>query len=687
MTNDYTQAESMIASATPTRVQEAMETIRQWTKDIKGMPELISESPKAVLIELLTEHRPSRFHVLFDTYSFADAIAVLTLSRLRLPIREEFVVLLTNAIRVSDNGLTAQFILTAISSTESCLTEAPTKLICTTTTTTTTTTKTTNQDQRVINSALEHISHLQAEVYFSYPNEPTLMSPTCSTLTSSSSFSSWDASTTATSTSIYGQDEFKSFDMSWYDMRAPSFVETDLDSVQQFKSDFNSVKTKIEIALCHYRSTPAPQVQEALNSLVTHCNAMQDCLLKLETEFLFTQLSQFVATCIDKAHACFVSLGQLPVITREDLDTLDHWVSTNLHLVHCLSRLFQQDEICKSQLATLIQQCGQLKKGYIHVKTVWDTVSRIKSAIEEGADMLDSVSLTDEHLSQHAQKTLKYLCLIQEKVSAVTYNDLQTLVNDTADDMKSCSDDDLDAFEKLKNTMVHSAFGQLQVFKRDMLDSISILDKFNSKQQLKEEIENAMIWLRSFRGRLFGFGLVDTLWCPFSNASIRVEGLNELKHEFAQFTLTDYNKICSYFMQHGDKGKYYRRRRILVESNELNYQQWGDAYLQEEYDWFSALHELCEDVGHVIGFLCEIQQQQADVLKFIHQVETFKHSLLNLPENGLIERERAIYKDAFAKIKWPTCLDYGQVGRVFYRYSQTLYIKVSDVKIKFIDVC
>lgn len=687
MTIDYIQAtKTMMAAAVPTRVQEAVETIQQWTKDLKGMPELISDTPKEILIELLTEHRPSRYHVLFDTFSFADALAVMTLSILKLPIREEFINLLTNAIRVSENGFVAQFILSVISSSSDiCLTETNKKLICTTITTPNMTTIT-KQDQRAIDSTLEYINHLRAEIYFSYPKEPALISPTCSTLTSSSSFSSLNASTTATS--IFGyDDESKFHDESMDEIHAWSF-KIDLDSVMQFKADFTSVKIKIQMALSHYDFIPTPQVNEALDSLITHCNAMQDRLLKFETDFIFTQLSQFVAVCIENSNNWFLSLGQRTVILKEDLDTLNHWVSSSLHLVHRLSEFFLQDEACTLQLTALIQQCDQLKKSYIKVKTVWDTVHHIKGAIEEGVDMLHSISLTDENLSQHARETSRYIHLIQDKVFNVTYDDLQTLVNDTVYNMKSCSGDTLDAYEKVKSTIIHSTFSQLQVFKRDMLDTIVIVEKFNAKQKIKKDIEKGVIWLQLFRGSLLGFGLENTLWCPFNNAAIRVEGLTELKHRYAQFTLTDYNNICSYFVQHANKGEYYRRRRILVESNELNYQQWGDAYLQEEYNWFNVLQELCEEVGHVLEFLGEIQQQQADVLGFIYQAELFTGCLLNLSdEPSLVERARVVYKDAFEKIKWPTYLSSSQIGCDFYRYSQTLYIKVSNVKINLIDAC
>lgn len=677
----YTTDDSVIPS--DTRDQEAMETIQQWIYDLQGMPKLTTGSPKAALIELLTKHRPIRLNVLLETYSFSNALAVLTLSTLNIPTKDNFITILTNALRVYQNGYACQFILSAISNIDACYTQPEKRLNCTTLVP-----RKSLQDQRSIDAALEQANRMQAELWMVYPKEPEIMSPTSSTITASSSFSSMDCSTTATSITP-GNDESNFFDFVMNDM--PEWpMDADYNDVMQSRLDFSVIKSKIQTMLDHHKLDSSYQLNNALQSLVENCNHMQDCLFTFESGFAFTQLCNFTTACIDESQNYLESLSKSTVITRADLKTWEHWVSNNLHLANTLLSVFKHDEAYKPRVKALIQHCAELKEGYLNAYTVWSNINDIKDTIQEGIDMLNSLNLTDESLSQHSEETSIYISVVLDKVYNITRHNLQTLVNKLSGGMDSRSDDYLDAYEKVKNTMVHSAFLLLQKFKRDMLDSAFVLEKFSSKRKLEQEVERAILWLQNFRGNLFAFSLIDCLWCPFTNATIRVEGLVEFKQRYAEFTLTHYNNICSYFPEYTGKSDYYMRRRILFKSNELNYQQLGDTHLKDEYKWFQDVQELCDQISDILEFASRIQQQQADIIRFIQHADQFTERLLRASSEqykALQKEASQIYKDEFSNIQWPTCLDYGQIGRIFYKYSQSLYLKVSDIKINFMATC
>lgn len=671
-----------------TRDQEAMETIKSWINDIKGIPELVStfSNSKLILIELLTKHRPTRLNVLLETFSFANALAALSLSAFKLPTRENLITILTNAISVSQNGYACDFILLAISNISSpCYTNTDTKLTCSAHVT-----SKSYQDERMIVSILEQINRLQAELWLTYPrNDSThLMSPTSSTITtSSSSFSTLGYSTTATSTP--GNDEFKLFDFVIDDMHERTF-DADYDDVMKFKLDFTDIKSKIQYMLIQQISNHSDPVRDALKLLVDNCNQMQDYLSEFESGFVFAQLCKFISGCIDETNTCFESLGKSNVITRADLNTLEHWVSNNLHLIDCLSNIFQHDIVYKIRLSSLFNHCHELMERFKTISSVWVRVNDIIKSIEEGNDMLNSICLTDQHLSQHYQETSCYINLIQDKIFDVTHHDLQSVVNELVVGMESRSDDHLDACEKTNNVMVHSAFLELQQFKSNILEFAFILEKYDNKQKLKRDIKNATSWLQTYRGHLFAYALIDCLWCPFTNATIRQEGLLDFKQRFNQFTLSLYNDICSYFPLYTGKSDYYSRRCILFESCGLNYQQLGDPHLVEEYKWYQDFQALCDQVSDILVFVSQIQQQQADILKFIQHTEQYRDRLFKSSGEQVqaLQKEASIiYKEEFSKIQWPTCLKYGQVGSLFYKYSQSLYLKVSNVKISFIIAC
>jgi hypothetical protein len=722
-------------------VKKSVERIQ--SRSTVSLNELPLSNSKLVITELLK----SPLNSSQDNGNHLKHLAVLMLASLSLPLKAPFVELLTNSLRVSQKGLLYEFILSVTSTLSdphnyllTLLPNEESKRLALGTSNITPSFETTNTDERENNermevSILENLNRLQAELWIAYPssrnnttNSPTTpsMSPTSSTdianssskrssFTSDSTTSSngdsddtWSSnSTNTTLTTTVSQYKFNFLLIGDLHERRLNPFDASLDDVIKFKSDFVNIRSKIEFIVSNqpsnYSSAWSTQINHALELLANNCNRLDDVLKEFESGFMFVQLCKLIACCVKETRACFSKLADTVLIKREDLDELENWVFNSMHLVECVSKAFKNSNIAqdgelkkiyKAELNEITFVCHEALDQFKQIYSVWTKVVDIKIAISEGTEMLENIEMGDDQLSICYTQSLSTIRDIRGKLFDVVSQDLQVLVNDVVYGIEDTNRTGLAFYEKIKSNLVYSVFYQLQTFKNDMLASTLILEKYDSKQKLKKNIDIGKLWLEAYKANLVAFALAECTWNPLTSPTIRREGLTELRDQYNKFTLTQYDTICDYFPRYSGSviSQCYTKKNITFnayKTHGLNYQQLGDdVHLLEEYQWFQAFQGECDGVAEVLKFISQIQQQQSNILTFIEHIDQFERKL---DTGGYFDEKKAekIYKDEFKSIQWPTALKYGPVemGHEFYFYSQSLYLQVSKIKIDFIAVC
>lgn len=616
-------------------LSSAMEFIHSWISVKIKDKEMLSDSLNAKSIIL--NHSSSLFNKENDSYALSYSLSVLVASAINLPtLSLQCILFLTQAFRVSTVEL-QQFVtysLTSDSMHQISESQQQPELLIREHYTNVNSTNAIVEDETTSVSILEKLNHLQAELRLTLPNHhvvPIIVSPTSSStlskrdsiasMISSSSFTTNNSTTTSITSSCddrYSQYELFNFkeDDSTIQERLNPFNATHND-VKQFKSRFYVVKSKIDATLKYdqdfkyIHKNRTLQVENAVKNIIQNCNFMESRLIQFQSEYVFSQLYKFISTFVTETEEFITKLArEKAVLDHGDLMHLESLVCNNIHLTRALSQAYslpQTTELYDSKITELSDKSQDLFDRFKLINEAWNKDNVIKSMLADGKAILSSLELSDDSLSLHGEQFFQSVNSVQAGIYANAYKEFQSLSSELfVDALHKTTHKTLSCQERLVSAMVDSAMEDLQTFKSDLIGCTLIIQKYLSKQELKRDIDHISLWLKSFKSNLVTFSLLNGDMSPSSIAF--KEELFNFQVQYDEFLLSEYNDICDYFTRYSNDmmDELYKKKNIEFDSyqaGDLNYQQLGDIYLYEEYQWFVDLQTLCDETSRSLKVL------------------------------------------------------------------------------------
>ncbi|CAO3607801.1 unnamed protein product [Mucor hiemalis] len=618
-------------------LSSAMEFVHSWISVTTKEEELLSNSFNAKSIVL--NHSSSLFNKENNSYALAYSLSVLVASAINLPtLSLQYILFLTHAFRVStvelQNFITC--LLTFSSNNVQTIQQQQPELLKRENYNINSTVTDVKHETTSV-SILEKLNHLQAELRLTLPNHvaPIIISPTASsTLSKRDSIASMDSSSSfttnnSTSTSITSSCDDKDAQYEIFSFKEnDSIIQERLnpfnathDNVIAFKSRFYSVKSKIDATLKYdqgfrfiYKNRSL-QVENAVKNIIQNCNFMESRLIQFQSEYVFSQLYKFISTFVVETKGFIEKLArEKTVVDHEDLMNLESRVYSNITLIRALSQAFPPHNLstmCDSKRKELSNKSQDLLNHFTIINNAWNKINVIESILADGKTILSTLNLSDDSLYLHGKQFFQTVNFLQAKIYTNAHEEFQLLSSESfIHVLQKTSYKALSCHERLVSTMIYSVMEKLQTFKNDLIGSTIIIQKYLSKQELKRDIEHASFWLKTFKCNLVTFSLLDGCMSPTSLAF--QEELFDFQVQYDRFLLSQYNDICDYFTRYSNNmmDELYKKKGIefgSYQADDLNYQQLGDDYLYEEYQWFVQLQTLCDEISRslkVLNVLC-----------------------------------------------------------------------------------
>ncbi|GAN08497.1 hypothetical protein MAM1_0207c08011 [Mucor ambiguus] len=564
--------------------------------------------------------------------------------------------------------------------------------------------------ERIAVSALEKISRLQAAVGFIVPttmhdiaseksgrrisNSSTLtinsgisscMSPSISSAsTSNTLLTSYDLSKKEYHESNVSADILQPSEATYYDIIK---FKTDLLHI---KSEADHLLNQIIIPLTSSTFTTKAinrikQVNEAFAALISICCDTESVLNSLQYGFAFDQLTTHIAShLIDEAYSKLHQQTSIGNYQESDFKELTTRVNKAFDATSSVLKAFSNPTTAANgyysrhfaSMEALMDKCIQLKSAYKSIDSVYKRVTEIKMTVQEGHDKLNALQCDETISSQDISTNLRAIQSVFSSIYNRSTQKLQPLYDTLEQQINFHSSDKYQSEEKIVINMVNRLFEDIGHVKMEIKRVSRELVHLYDKQDVKANINQAKSWLQTMN---YSLGLFIALEAMFSFGSIDADQealqdrYSDFQERFSEFTLTTYNKVCSYFAQDYDAG--------------LNYQKLGDTHAanyskEEEYKLFDSLQQVMDQTSSLLSYTHQILVQRKAVTEYLHHVNTIQQSIASntpLPASTTYEHVFA----CFSNIEYPQ-LNIDGLSSMFYYYHHELYISLSQTKVNLI---
>lgn len=562
--------------------------------------------------------------------------------------------------------------------------------------------------ERIAISALERINRLQAAAGFIVPtsmhdiafeklgrrisNSSTLtsgssvcLSPSISSAsTSDTSLTSFNLANKECVESHVSENMLQPNEATYYDITK---FKTDL---LQIKLEADHLLNQVIIPLS--KSTFATkaigrikQVNQAFIALIAMCCETESALNSLQYGFTYDQLAIHIASrLIDEAYCKLHQQTSIENYQESDFKSLATSIDKVFKVTSSVLEAFCNPTAISnsyySRYSTLMQalmdKCAQLALAYKSIDSVYKGVAEIRATVQEGHNKLkalqydETTSLRDISTNMAAVQTIFatiYNCSTQK---------LQPLYDALKQQISFDSTSEFQSEEKIVINMVNRLFEDIDSIKMQIKIASRALVHLNDKQQAKIDIKQAKSWVQAMN---YSLGLFIALEALFSLDSLDADQevlqdrYSDFQEQFNEFTLTSYNKICSYFTEDYDAG--------------LNYQKLGDTCAvhcskEQEYKLFDDLQQMVDQTSKLLSYTHRMLVQRRAVTEYLYHVKEIQDSIAAntpLPASSSYEHVFA----CFNRIEYPQ-LNIDGLFNMFYYYHHELYISLSQTKVNLI---
>ncbi|KAL9537522.1 hypothetical protein MBANPS3_011701 [Mucor bainieri] len=567
--------------------------------------------------------------------------------------------------------------------------------------------------ERIAVSALEKISRLQAAAGFIVPTSMHDIASeksgrrisNSSTLTNSSGISSSICLSPSISSASTSNTSLTSYDLSKKEytkgnisiqMLQPS--EATYYDIIKFKTDLLHIKLEADHLLKHIiipltssafatkTTTRIKQVSEAFAALISICRDTESVLKNLQYEFAFEQLTTHIAShIIDEAYSKLHQQTGIKDYQEADFKELTTRVNKAFDVTSAVLKAFSNSNAVPSSyystyiasMEALMDKCTHLGSAYKSIDSVFQGVIEIKTTIQKGHTELNALQYDQTPSPQDITTSLTAIQHTFTDIYNCSTQKLQPLYETLKQQIDLHSTGEYRSEEKIVISMVSRVFDDIDSVKMKIKKVSRELVHLSDKQDAETTINKAKSWLQAMN---YSLGLFIALEALFSYDSIDAsqealqDRYNDFQERFSEFTLTTYNKICSYFAEDYDAG--------------LNYQKLGDIPTsnhdkEEEYKLFDSLQQVMDQTSKLLRYTHQILVQREAVTEYLHHVNAIQQSITsNTPPPVTTSYEHVFA--CFSNIEYPQ-LNIDGLSSMFYYYHHELYISLSQTKVNLID--
>ncbi|KAF1805748.1 hypothetical protein V8B55DRAFT_1573597 [Mucor lusitanicus] len=567
--------------------------------------------------------------------------------------------------------------------------------------------------ERIAVSALEKINRLQAAAGFIVPTPMHDIAcektgrriSNSSTLTSSSEISSSICPSPSISSASTSNTSLTSYDLSKkrcsesnvsVNMLQPN--EATYYDIIKFKTDLLHIKLEANhllnqiiipltsSAFSTKNISRIKQVEQAFVALISICCRTESVLNDLQYGFTFVQLTTHIAShLIDDAYSKLHQQASIRDYQESDFKELTTRVNKAFDVTSSVLKAFSNPTAASSShrakhfasVEALMDKCSQLMSAYKSIDSVYENVIEIKTTVQQGQEKLNALEYGQAVSLQQDFST--HAAAIQS-VFATIYNcstrQLQPLFDTLKQQINLDNTSAYQSQEKIAINMVNRLFEDIESVKAQIKKVSQNVIYLKDKQDVETNIRQAKDWLQAMN---YSLGLFVALEALFSFDSIDADQealqdrYSDFQERFSEFTLTTYNKICSYFVEDYDAG--------------LNYQKLGDTHAviyskEEEYRLFDNLQQVVDQTSTLLSYTHQILVQRKAVTEYLHQADLIQQSVASntpLPASTSYEQVFA----CFSNISYPQ-LSIDGLSSMFYYYHHELYISLSQTKVNLI---
>ncbi|KAK4518917.1 Mitochondrial presequence protease [Mucor velutinosus] len=566
--------------------------------------------------------------------------------------------------------------------------------------------------ERIAVSALEKINRLQAAAGFIVPTSMHDIASeksgrrisNSSTLTNNSEISSSVCRSPSTSSVGTSNTSLTGYDLSRKertefidrkDMLQPN--EATYYDIIKFKTDLLHIKLEAKHLLdqvinplTSIVSTAKPihrikQVQHAFATLISICCDTESVLNNLQYGFAFEQLTTHMAShLIDGAYSKLHQQTSIGDYQASDFKELTASVNKAFDVTSSALKAFSNLSAVPSSyyaryfasMEALMDRCTRLGSAYKSIDSVYQGVIEIRTTVQKGHDKLSTLQYDQAMPLKDIAMNITAIQSLFADIYSCSTQKLQALYGTLEQQINSSSTGGYQSEEKIAFNMVNRVFEDIASIKTKIKSASQELVHLSDKHDVKNNINQAKSWLQAMN---YSLGLFITLEALFSFGSVDADQealqdrYSDFQERFTEFTLTTYNKICSYFAEDYDAG--------------LNYQKLGDTpgahnSKKEEYKLFDSLQQVVDLTSKLLSYTHQALVQRKTVTEYLHHLNVIQECIAsNTPLPASTSYEHAFA--CFSNISYPQ-LNIDGLSSMLYYYHRELYISLSETKVKLI---